>query len=104
MLKRRQAFSLLAILFIAAAPAQAGHNFRHLGMVQAGFGSAACYPRMHGLASPGVRRTTERAEATVPLRRPGRPREAEFLALYLASSASDYMTGQTILLDGGLGL
>ena len=52
----------------------------------------------------GVRRSTERAEATVPLRRPGKLREFGLLALYLASSASDYMTGQTILLDGGLGL
>jgi len=51
-----------------------------------------------------MRRSTERAKADVPLGRPGRLREAGLLALYLASSASDYMTGQTILLDGGLGL
>lgn len=51
-----------------------------------------------------VRQSTQRAEQTVPLRRPGRLREVGYLALYLASSASDYMTGQTILLDGGLGL
>jgi len=51
-----------------------------------------------------VRRTEERAKTDVPLGRPGRLREAGLLALYLASGASDYMTGQTILLDGGLGL
>ena len=51
-----------------------------------------------------VRQTTQRAEQTVPLKRPGRLREVGFLALYLASAASDYMTGQTLLLDGGLGL
>ena len=48
--------------------------------------------------------TTQRATQTVPLKRPGRLREVGLLALYLASSASDYMTGQTILLDGGLSL
>jgi NAD(P)-dependent dehydrogenase (short-subunit alcohol dehydrogenase family) len=52
----------------------------------------------------GVRQTTERAKTEVPLGRPGTLREAGLLALYLASNASDYMTGQTILLDGGLGL
>ena len=62
------------------------------------------FPDLVTSGEQGVRRTIERAEATVPLRRPGRLREAGFLALYLASSASDYMTGQTILLDGGLGL
>jgi len=52
----------------------------------------------------GVRQSAERAKTMVPLGRPGRLREAGLLALYLASAASDYMTGQTILLDGGLGL
>ncbi len=51
-----------------------------------------------------MRQTTQNAEKTVPLGRPGRLREVGFLALYLASAASDYMTGQTLLLDGGLGL
>jgi 2-deoxy-D-gluconate 3-dehydrogenase len=51
-----------------------------------------------------MHRSVERAKAEVPLGRPGRLREAGLLALYLASSASDYMTGQTILLDGGMGL
>jgi 2-deoxy-D-gluconate 3-dehydrogenase len=51
-----------------------------------------------------VRQTTENAKKSVPLGRPGQLRECGLLALYLASAASDYMTGQTILLDGGLGL
>src|SRR4051812_36667129 len=51
-----------------------------------------------------VRQLEQRAEEIVPLKRVGRLREVGLLALYLASDASDYMTGQTILLDGGLGL
>ena len=50
------------------------------------------------------RMLTQRAEQTMPLGRTGKLREVGLLALYLASGASDYMTGQTILLDGGLGL
>ena len=46
----------------------------------------------------------EEAKRTVPLGREGRLREVGLLALYLASAASDYMTGQTIYLDGGLTL
>ena len=51
-----------------------------------------------------VRQTTTRAAQLVPLGRPGRLREVGLLALYLASPASDYMTGQTIFLDGGMSL
>ena len=43
-----------------------------------------------------------RAKTQVPLQRVGKFREVGLLALYLASPASDYMTGQTISLDGGL--
>ena len=39
---------------------------------------------------------------SVPLRRLGQPREIGLLAVYLASEASDYLTGQTIYLDGGI--
>jgi NAD(P)-dependent dehydrogenase (short-subunit alcohol dehydrogenase family) len=51
-----------------------------------------------------ARRTSERAAQMVPLARPGQLREVGLLALYLASPASDYMTGQTIFLDGGMSL
>jgi NAD(P)-dependent dehydrogenase (short-subunit alcohol dehydrogenase family) len=62
------------------------------------------FPDVATAGEESVKRSTQRAEQMVPLGRPGRLREVGFLALYLASAASDYMTGQTILLDGGLGL
>jgi NAD(P)-dependent dehydrogenase (short-subunit alcohol dehydrogenase family) len=37
----------------------------------------------------------------VPARRTGRPEEVGPLLVYLASAASDFMTGQTVFLDGG---
>jgi len=43
----------------------------------------------------------ERLLRDVPLRRTGRLEEIGPLVVYLASPASDYMTGQTVFLDGG---
>lgn len=39
--------------------------------------------------------------ASVPLNRLGEPRDMQGAALYLASEASSYVTGQTIVIDGG---
>ncbi len=46
--------------------------------------------------------TVENGKKLVPAGRVGRLREVGLAALYLASSASDYMVGQTLPLDGGL--
>ena len=50
----------------------------------------------------GVAASQERADRLVPLGRVGELREVGLLALYLASDASNYMTGETLYLDGGL--
>ena len=48
---------------------------------------------------------TQRALSTaIPMHRVGFPRDMAGLALFLASPASDYLTGQQIIIDGGWGL
>ena len=44
----------------------------------------------------------EQSMASIPWRRPGRPEEIAGLAVFLASDAADYVTGQTLVMDGGL--
>jgi 2-deoxy-D-gluconate 3-dehydrogenase len=46
-------------------------------------------------------KVAERLIRDIPARRIGRPEEIGPLVVYLASAASDFMTGQTIFLDGG---
>lgn len=40
-------------------------------------------------------------ETMTPMRRPGIPEDLQGVAVFLASDASSYITGQTILVDGG---
>jgi gluconate 5-dehydrogenase len=46
--------------------------------------------------------TRERMEETIPMGRVGREGELKGVAVFLASAASDYITGQTIVVDGGM--
>jgi len=38
----------------------------------------------------------------IPLKRPGQPRDLDGSVVFLASDASEYVTGQTLLIDGGI--
>jgi gluconate 5-dehydrogenase len=38
----------------------------------------------------------------IPLKRPGEPRDLEGAVVFLASESSRYITGQTLLIDGGI--
>ncbi len=38
----------------------------------------------------------------IPLKRPGQPNDMNGMIVFLASDASEYVTGQTILVDGGI--
>ena len=62
------------------------------------------FPDAVTVGEAGYADAVRRARETVPLKREGRLREVGLLAVYLASAASDYMTGQTLYLDGGLTL
>jgi 3-oxoacyl-[acyl-carrier protein] reductase len=52
----------------------------------------------HSLGPAGA----EKAGAFIPMGRIGEPDEIADVVLFLASSASRYMTGQTVVVDGGL--
>jgi len=45
-----------------------------------------------------------RAKTAIPLGRPGQVREVGYLARYMLSDAANYMTGETVYLDGGAGI
>jgi NAD(P)-dependent dehydrogenase (short-subunit alcohol dehydrogenase family) len=62
-------------------------------------GSLDLYP---GSMDEKYLKLNEERKKRIPLGRLGRLEEVGFLVIYLASDASDYMTGETIFIDGGM--
>lgn len=62
------------------------------------------FPDTDMISEAELRQRDERAAQELPLRRVGRLREVGLLAVYLASDASAYVTGQTFYIDGGMTL
>ena len=101
-----------------AAPTQLHYNAAKQGVVAMTKTLAialAPYIRVNAIA-PGIimtdfhrkagvteERLRERI-AAIPLKRAGMPEEVAKVALFLASDMSSYITGQTIVVDGGLGM
>lgn len=73
----------------------AQHNVRVNGIAP---GYMATEQAKNALATPGY---GDQVIPWVPLGRPGEPEELGPLAIFLASGASAYMTGTTIVVDGG---
>jgi NAD(P)-dependent dehydrogenase (short-subunit alcohol dehydrogenase family) len=75
----------------------ARHNVQVNAIAPGWFATDMSAPAFGG----GAPKVAERLLRDIPARRIGRPEEVGPLAVYLASAASDFMTGQTIFLDGG---
>jgi 3-oxoacyl-[acyl-carrier protein] reductase len=73
-----------------------------LGIRVNGIAPGLIATRFHDTFTPaeGRKATVERT----PLRREGTPKDVAGAALFLASSESDFLTGETIEVNGGLGL
>lgn len=57
--------------------------------------------RRSGMAEPQYAAFLERSKETHPLGRPGQPEEVADLIVFLASDRAQWMTGETIPIDGG---
>ncbi len=55
-----------------------------------------------GMPEDQMNQLTKAFASRIPLRRMGVPDDIGKVAVFLASSASDYMTGETIIVDGGV--
>jgi NAD(P)-dependent dehydrogenase (short-subunit alcohol dehydrogenase family) len=59
------------------------------------------FPDAYDLSDEDLAKRNADAESSIPLGRVGHPREVGLLAVYLASNAASYVTGQTFAIDGG---
>ncbi|MBI2166137.1 MAG: SDR family oxidoreductase [Chloroflexi bacterium] len=94
----------------AAAKAGLAQFTRALALEWAPFGvtvnaiAPGFFPDPETSTPEQMERARERARSLAPLGRSGETREVGLLALYMASDASNYLTGAVVYLDGGMTL
>ncbi|MEU8819600.1 SDR family oxidoreductase [Actinoplanes sp. NPDC048796] len=104
--------SVGSVAGIMAAPEQAAYGAAKAGLASLARTVAAEYAadgiRMNivacGAFATAVANTNQAAEDVpeIPMRRLGAPADAAAAAVYLASPAASYVTGQTLAVDGGV--
>ena len=93
-----------------AAKAGARHFMHSIALELAAYGitANAIAPGVFATSIGGGRTLDAGVQAAlanvIPMRRVGQPDDIKALALFLASPASDYITGQEIVIDGGMTL
>lgn len=76
----------------------ASNNVRVNGIAPGYIRTAQALSEEHSLGAKGL----EQAATYIPLGRPGEPDDIAEVVLFLASNRSRYMTGQVVVVDGGL--
>jgi 2-deoxy-D-gluconate 3-dehydrogenase len=72
-----------------------------LGITVNAIAPGAIETEMSAALLPGPEALTRFVETQVPAGRPGQPDDVVGAAIFLASRAADYVTGQALFVDGG---
>lgn len=77
------------------------HGIHVNGIAPGGITTEGSSAPLGGMTEEQMGALTEEFISHIPLRRMGAPDDIAKVAVFLASSASDYMTGETVIVDGG---
>ena len=77
------------------------HGIQVNGIAPGGITTEGSSAGLGGMTEEQLQAMTEEFVSHIPLRRMGVPDEIATVAVFLASRASDYMTGETVIVDGG---
>lgn len=90
------------LMFTKALALELGpHGIQVNGIAPGGITTEGSSAGLGGMSEEQIRAMTEEFVSHIPLRRMGEPDDIATVAVFLASKASDYMTGETVIVDGG---